>query len=354
MARFFKKRTENKGLPPGSLVFIGQKRIENPLIHLLEYSGARFEERILSFDSETLPEARFGKRWLNVVGLHDSALIGKIGQHFGLHPLALEDVMNTGQRAKFEEYEDHLFITLKMLQFDEASRQVKAEQLSILFAEDYLISFQEQEGDLFDNVRKRLEESRGQIRKRTCDYLAYALLDTVVDSYIYLIEFLGEQIDDLELKVLENPNKEVVNEINAYKRELHFVMKVLKPVKELMAAILRSRSSIIHHREVMPYYKDLHGLVLHAFETVETYRNLLSDYFNFYHASLSTKMNDIMRVLTIFSAIFIPLSFFAGVYGTNFKHFPELEYQYSYYIFWAFISLVAIAMLAYFKKKKWL
>lgn len=354
MARFFKKRTENKGLPPGSLVFIGQKRLENPKLHLIEYSEGQFEEQDINYQTEKLPDSQFGNRWLNVVGLHDGNLMGRIGKQFGLHPLALEDVMNTGQRAKFEEYDDHLFITLKMLQFDEGTRQVKAEQLSLLFTEDFLISFQEQEGDLFDNVRQRLEQSRGQIRKRTCDYLAYALLDTVVDSYIYLIEFLGEKIDDLELKVLDNPAKEVVNEINAYKRELHFVMKVLKPVKELMAAILRSRSPFIHHREVLPYYKDLHGLVLHAYETVETYRNLLSDYFNFYHASLSTKMNDIMRVLTIFSAIFIPLSFFAGVYGTNFEYFPELQYRYSYFFFWGFILAVAIAMLVYFKRKKWL
>lgn len=353
MARFFKKRIENKGLAPGSLVFIGQKKLEEPVLNLHHYNKEVYAIEPIALDSTSIPEYPGEMRWLNVVGLHDSALMDRIQHQFGLHPLAMEDVMNTGQRAKFEEFDDHLFITLKMLQFDEASSQVQSEQLSLFFADNFLISFQEQEGDVFDPVRQRLAEGRGQIRGRDADYLAYALLDTIVDSYIYLVEHLGEKIDDLELKVLDSPDESIVNEINAYKKELHFVMKVMKPVKDLMAGILRSNSSIIHRRETMPYFKDLEGLVLHTLESVDTYRNLLSDYLNLYHTSISTKMNDIMRVLTIFSAIFIPLSFFAGVYGTNFQYFPELNYKYSYFIFWGFIVLVAATMLWYFRRKKW-
>lgn len=353
MARFFKKRIENKGLAPGALVFIGQKRLENPLLSLHHYNADYYDQEYLDSNEPLIPEKVGAVRWLNVVGLHDSHLMDRIQKQFGLHPLAMEDVMNTGQRAKFEEFDDHLFITLKMLQFDEESGQVQSEQLSLLFADDFLISFQEQEGDVFDSLRSRLVEGRGQIRKRNADYLAYALLDTVVDSYIYLVEHLGEKIDDLELRVLDNPDDSIVAEINAFKRELHFVMKVMKPVKDLIAGILRSNSPFIHRRETMPYFKDLEGLVLHTLESVDTYRNLLSDYLNLYHTSISTKMNDIMRVLTIFSAIFIPLSFFAGVYGTNFEYFPELHYRYSYFIFWALIVLVAATMLWYFRRKKW-
>lgn len=353
MARFFKKRIENKGLAPGALVFIGQKRIENPTLNLHYYNSEVYDQETINPDQPSIPEKGNTIRWLNVVGLHDSDLMDRIQQQFGLHPLAMEDVMNTGQRAKFEEFEDHLFITLKMLQFDEKSSQVQSEQLSLLFADNFLISFQEQEGDVFNPVRERLAEGRGQIRKRDADYLAYALLDTVVDSYIYLVEHLGEKIDDLELRVLDNPDDSIVAEINAFKRELHFVMKVMKPVKELMAGVIRSNSPFIHRKETMPYFKDLEGLVLHTLESVDTYRNLLSDYLNLYHTSISTKMNDIMRVLTIFSAIFIPLSFFAGVYGTNFEYFPELHYKYSYFIFWSLIVIVAGTMLWYFKRKKW-
>tara|TARA_Y100001934_G_C12316297_1_gene757661 strand:- start:481 stop:1545 length:1065 start_codon:yes stop_codon:yes gene_type:complete len=353
MARFFKKRIENKGMAPGALVFIGQKKLDHPLLGLHHYGPDHYEQESPSSTKIKLPEAKFEKRWLNITGLHDARLMDHIQEQFGLHPLAMEDVMNTGQRAKFEEFDDHLFITLKMLQFDDKKGLVQSEQLSLVFADDFLISFQEQEGDVFDPVRQRLAEGKGLIRKRSCDYLAYALLDTVVDSYIYLVEHMGEKIDDLELRVLDSPDESIVAEINTYKRELHFVMKVLKPVKDLMGGIIRSNSPYIHKKEVLPYFKDLEGLVLHTLESVDTYRNLLSDYLNLYHTSISTKMNDIMRVLTIFSAIFIPLSFFAGVYGTNFEYFPELHYKYSYFIFWGMILAVAISMLWYFRRKKW-
>jgi magnesium transporter len=353
MARFFKKRIENKGLAPGSLVFIGQKKVDHPLLTLVQYGESGHSSRTLNHLDLDLPQQGDQNYWLNVTGLHDLELMNRLQKQFKLHPLAIEDIMNTGQRAKFEEFDDHLFITLKMLRFDEENKYVQSEQLSLIIGEKFLISFQEQEGDVFDPIRKRINAGKGQIRKNGADYLAYTLLDTVIDSYIYLIEYLGEKIDDLELRVLDHPDDSIVTEINNYKRELHFVMKVLRPVKELMYSIIRSSSPFIHGKEVVLYFKDLEGLVFHALETVETYRNLLSDYLNLYHTSISTKMNDIMRVLTIFSAIFIPLSFFAGVYGTNFTHFPELDMQYSYYVFWGVMVSMALGMLYYFKRKGW-
>lgn len=353
MARFFKKRIENKGLAPGSLIFIGQKKLEQVSLSLHHYDEDDYAQQSIA-KVEDIPLETGGKnRWLNVVGIHDADIMDTIQRRFILHPLAMEDVMNTGQRAKFEEYEDHLFITLKMLQFNEKTLQVQSEQLSLLFGKDYLISFQEQEGDVFDAVRQRLAEGKGRIRRSGPDYLAYALLDSVVDSYIYLIEHLGEKVDDLELKVLDDPDNDIVSQINNYKRELHFIMKVIKPVKELIGNIVRSPEALID-KSSKPYFKDLEGLVVHALESVDTYRNLLSDYLNLYHSTLSTRMNDIMKVLTIFSAIFIPLSFFAGVYGTNFEYFPELQYRYSYFIFWGIIVVIAGLMLWYFRRKRWL
>ena len=205
----------------------------------------------------------------------------------------------------------------------------------------------------FDPIRERLRNSRGNIRKQGPDYLLYALLDSIVDNYIYLIESLGEKIDDLELQVLEDPDEEVLMKINTYKRELHFVLKVVKPAKELISNLLRSETPYIRKQKVMPFFKDLADLITHAIESVEAYRTVLSDYISIYHSNVSYKMNDIMKVLTIFSAIFIPLSFFAGVYGTNFDHLPELHYKYAYPVFWGIIVVIAGTMLLYFKRKGW-
>jgi magnesium transporter len=353
MARFFKKRTENQGMPPGSLIFIGTQKVEIPFIRYREYNPQELTiERALNI--EELPQLKASKvQWYNLVGLHDAELMHNVKERLKIHPLAMEDVMNTGQRSKFEEFGDHLFITLKMLRFDEKELLVSSEQVSFIFNHDYLITFQEEMGDTFDPIRQRLEKPSGLLRSSGPDYLAYALMDTIVDNYIYLIEKIGEKIDDLELKVLENTDKGLIRQINAYKRELHFILKVVKPVRELFANLIRSHSPYIKEEQVMPYFKDSEGLVIHAIESVETYRSLLTDYLNLYHSNMSTKMNDIMKVLTIFSAIFIPLSFFAGVYGTNFTHFPSLENENGIYIFWGAMLTIALGMLYYFKRKDW-
>ena len=354
MARFFKKRVENKGLPPGSLIFIGTKKVEKPAVEYISYNQETISEKEF-LEVGNVPKNDPEKmQWYNVIGIDDAPFMAEMEKRLGIHTLALEDVMNTGQRAKFEEFEDFIFITLKMLQFDEKKLRVTTEQVSFVIKETSLITFQEDYGDTFDAVRERLRNGRGNVRKLGPDYLAYALLDTIVDNYIYLIENLGEKIDDLELKVLDDPDDEILSLINNYKRELHFIIKVVKPVKELMMNLLKSRTPLIHKKQVIPFYSDLNGLVVHSIESVEAYRTILSDYIQIYHSSVSYRMNDIMKVLTIFSAIFIPLSFFAGVYGTNFDHFPELHYKYSYYIFWGVVVLMAGGMLLYFRRKKWL
>jgi len=353
MARFFKKRTENLGMPPGSLIFIGTKKVATPYIRYRDFNEQELTvEKVVNTDE--LPQPKAGKtQWYNVIGLHDADFMQEVRAKLNIHPLAMEDVMNTGQRAKFEEFSEHLFVTLKMLQFDEQELKVTSEQISFIFNREYLVTFQEVLGDTFDPIRKRLENPQGLIRNSGPDYLTYALLDSIVDSYIYLIESMGEKIDDLELKVLESTDKTLLRQINAYKRELHFILKVTKPVRELLNNLIRSHSSFIQEEKVLPYFKDLEGLVTHAIESVETYRTLLTDYLNLYHSNMSTKMNDIMKVLTIFSAIFIPLSFFAGVYGTNFTHFPSLEHENGIYIFWGAMLTIALGMLGYFKKKDW-
>ncbi len=354
MARFFKKRTENRGLPPGSLVFIGTKKTERPTIDYLEYNEQSLEETEL-VKEEDLPRPSTDKmQWYNITGLDEVGFMAQIAQKLGIHPLAMEDVMNTGQRAKFVEFDDFVFITLKMLHLEEEQLRVITEQVSFILKDGALITFQEQAGDTFDPVRYRLRTSKGILRQSGSDYPTYALLDTIVDNYIYLIEGLREKIDELEFRVLEKQDQKIIEEINAYKRELHFILKVAKPFREAMLTILKSDTEMIKKKKILPYYKDLMDLVTHAIESAEAYRTVLSDYLQLYHSIVSNKMNDIMKVLTIFSAIFIPLSFFAGVYGTNFDYFPELHYKYSYYIFWGVIVLIALTMLLYFRRKKWL
>ncbi len=354
MARFFKNRIENKGLPPGSLVFIGTKKVDHPTVEYIAYDQEGISEAEFIKVDNVPKNDPHKKQWYNVMGVDDAAFMEQLEQRLKIHPLAMEDVMNTGHRAKFEEFEEHAFLTLKMLRFDEQESKVLSEQVSFVLKEDSLISFQEEPGDTFDPVRKRLQNPHGNLRKNSSDYLTYALLDSIVDNYIYMIEHLGGKIDDLELKVLEDPDEEVLQMINLYKRELHYILKVVKPVKDLMYTLLRSQTPFIRRQKVLPFYSDLNGLVIHAIESVEAYRVVLNDYLQIYHSNVSAKMNDIMRVLTIFSAIFIPLSFFAGVYGTNFQHFPELEYRFAYPLFWGVVVLVALTMLLYFKRKKWL
>lgn len=320
----------------------------------------------ISYDLEHISEGEYLKtenvprndpernQWYNITGLDDVAFMQKIENKLNIHPLAMEDVMNTGHRAKFEEFDEHIFITLKMLKFDEKEMKVQTEQVSFILKETLLITFQEEPGDTFDPIRTRLRNAKGNLRKLSPDYLTYALIDSIVDNYIYLIEYLGEKIDDLELRVLDDPDEEVLNMINTYKRELHFVLKVVRPVNDLMHNLLRSDTRFIRKQKVLPFYKDLSDLVTHVIESVEAYRVLLNDYLQLYHSNVSARMNDIMKVLTIFSAIFIPLSFFAGVYGTNFEYFPELGFKYSYFIFWGVVVLIAGGMLYFFHRKKWL
>ncbi len=354
MARFFKKRSQNKGQAPGSLIFIGQNRVDHPTIELISYNKEQLNEA-QTLGVEEVPVDQPGyNQWYNITGLDDVDFMSQIKLKHAIHPLFMEDIMNTGQRAKFEEIDDVIFISLKMLQFDAKNMRVNAEQVSMLYVESLLLSFQEGPGDTFNPVRDRLKNPKSNLRNLGVSYLAYALLDTIVDNYIYLIESLGEEIDNLELEVIDNPQEDTLQKINNYKRELHYVQKVIKPVRELMLFMNKSPNQLVSNDKILPYLKDLNDLVVHAVESVETYRVVLTDYIQLYHSSMSTRMNDIMRVLTIFSAIFIPLSFFAGVYGTNFEYLPELDFQYGYPVFWGVVIIIALSLLLFFKRKGWL
>lgn len=356
MARFYKKRTENKGMPPGSLIFIGKKKIEEPVIEVIDYGPDHLDE----FTVSTLKEVEHLRNtssvtWINIYGIHDTELIKQVGELFPVHSLILEDVLNTGQRAKAEEIEECLFIAMKMLTFEKESKQVTSEQLSIVVHKKFLITFQERPGDTFDSVRERIRGAKGRLRKLGTDYLAYALVDTVVDSYVYLVEHVGEHIEELELKILDDSDENIVHEINVYKRELHFMNKLIKPVRDLSRNLQKLVMETDHFdKRTLPFLKDLDDLITHVIESLDTYRDLTSDYLNLYNSMVSNKMNDVMRVLTIFASIFIPITFFAGVYGMNFDFLPELHFKWAYPIFWIVVLGVVATMLFYFRRKKWL
>jgi magnesium transporter len=353
MARFLKSREESDGKSPGALIFIGDQKVDSAKIRLIDYDSASLTEKEIkdihaAAHLKTTPTVT----WLNINGLHDIEMIQNIGKIFQLHPLVMEDLLNTGQRPKLEEFEDYIFIVLKMVRFDNETETIFNEQLSLVFGKNFLLTFQEQPREIFKPVRERIKKSTSRIRKTGTDYLAYALIDTVVDNYIFSIETLGEKIEDLEDDILNDPDSDVMEKINSFKREINYMRKSIRPAKDAIYRISRLDSELIQE-QTLPFLKDLEDLTSQATEAIETYRDLLTDQLNIYNSVMANKMNDIMKVLTIFAAIFIPLTFIAGIYGTNFEYLPELKYKYSYFIFWAVMISVAGALIVYFKRKNW-
>ena len=353
MARFLKKRHQSKGQSPGALIFIGQKKTDSVQIRVIDYDSSNLTEKQLS---DVKDGSSFKKTdtvtWLNINGLHDTEIVKDVGNVFDLHPLVMEDILNTGQRPKIEEFEHYIFIALKMIRYDSASGMIINEQLSMLLGQNFLLTFQEQSGDVFDPVRERIRRNKSRIRGAGTDYLAYALLDTVVDNYIYTIELIGEKIEDLEEEVLSGQDPSIMEKINDFKRETNYLRKSIRPAREAILHMSRIDSQLFAE-QTLPFLKDLQDLINQATEAIDTYRDLLTDQLNVYNSVMANRMNDIMKVLTIFAAIFIPLTFIAGIYGTNFEYLPELHYKYSYFIFWAVLVVLAGVLLVFFKRKKW-
>ncbi len=354
MARFLKKKNASIGQAPGSLIFIGTQKLDQPLVRVIDYDKSSLQEMDISDLGQSV---KFKETptvtWLNIYGLHDTEFIKQIGSIFGLHPLILEDILNTGQRPKMEEYDEHLFFVLKMLRFDKEKEVIISEQLSMILGEKFLITFQEQPGDVFEPVRERIRKQKGRIRGTGIDYLAYALLDTIVDNYMVIVERIGGKIEDIEDEILADPTLEVLEKINNYKREMNYLRKSIRPAREFILQLAKLDSELISE-QTTPFLKDLQDLIIQTTEVIDTYREMLSDHLNIYNTGISNKLNEIMKILTIFAAIFIPLTFIAGIYGTNFEYLPELRFKYSYYVFWGVMILVAAIMLRFFKRKGWL
>ena len=355
MPRISKRRMKKVGLPSGSLVYTGEQTTGAIDVTLIDYDEQVFEERSLKTVVECVPyRNKPTATWINVDGVHDPAMIEKLGECFGLHRLVTEDLMSVVQRPKMEDYVEYLFVVVKMLTYEEKEEKVVPEQVSLIVGPNFLLSFQEGiRGDVFQLIRDRLRAGRGTIRKRGVDYLAYSLLDALVDGYFVILEKLGERIDLLEESLIASPGKELMEKLYQLKRELLFLHKAVWPLREVIAALERRESPIIHETTA-PYLRDVYDHVVQVIDSVEIYRDMLSTMLDLYLSSVSFRLNEVMKVLTVIATIFMPLTFIAGVYGMNFKHQPELEWRYGYFMSLGVMATIAVGMLVFFKRKKWL
>lgn len=353
MRRFIKKKKEEIGLAPDDFIFRGQKKIEEVLLRMIDFDDVKLtEQSIKKVKDASELQYRNTVTWVNVDGLHNTKIMEEITTLFNLDTLAMAEVLNTDGRPKFIEFDTCILITIKMLRLDDATNKTMVENLSLILTKTMLISFQEQVGDVFEPVRERIRKHKKRIRNGGTDYLAFALLDIVVDNYLYVISVLGEKIETLEETLFLNPDQNVINEINNSKRELNFLRKSIKPAKEMIFLLTKNDSEFINESTHL-HFKELQDNISQANDALDHYREILSDQLNIYHTTISSKLNDIMKFLTVFSVIFIPLTFIAGIYGTNFQYIPELSYKYSYFIMWFVMIVVAIGMLVFFKRKKW-
>jgi magnesium transporter len=353
MMKLFRRTRKKLGSPPGTLEFVGEKREEKVTLTVWDFD----KEVVERIEPQTVEEC-FHYRdtprvsWINVDGLHDTELLGKLGQHYGLHPLVLEDIAHTRQRPKVEDYGDYMYIVVRMLDYDADARKLASEQLSLVLGHGYLLTFQERRGDVFDAVRERINKGARQ-KLSNCDYLAYSLLDAVVDRYFVILEAFGEDIEGLEDALVDTPTSELLDTIHDLKRELILLRKSVWPLREVVNSLERSDSDLIR-KETKIYLRDLYDHTIQVIEGVESYRDVASGMQDLYLSSVSNKMNEVMKVLTIIATVFIPLSFLAGVYGMNFVHMPELAWRWSYPLFWLCAIGVGGSMIAYFRRKGWL
>lgn len=345
---------QKPGAAPGTLVHSGPRRVEQTRLRLLEYDAESLREREL----ETVKDA-FPTRdnppvgWLNVDGLHDPEVMKALRDHFGLHLLVMEDVVTLGQRPKMEEYEEYIFLAVPMLSFDPQTRTVETEQLSLILGPGWVMTFQERPGDVFEPVRERLRAAYGRIRQRGADYLAYALVDAVVDRYFLILEQLGDVAEDLDMRIIDDSSPEVLRGVNHLKRELLLMRKAVWPLREALNGLVRTESRLVGENTQV-FLRDVHDHAVQVIDTVESLRDVASSMTDLYLSTMGQRTNDVMKVLTIMASIFIPLTFMAGVYGMNFEFMPELQYRWAYPALWGGMLAVAGGMVLYFRKKGWL
>jgi magnesium transporter len=351
--KLIKKQSHKAGLPPGSLVHIGDQKVDKVSISVIDYTETnlnilelnKIEEVFAYKDSESIT-------WINITGLHDVGLLEKLAKAFEIHPLVMEDVLNTDHRSKVEEYDNFLFVVLKMLSMNEQQAEIIQEHLSLILGKGFVITFQEKAGDIFDPLRERLKKQNSRIRKSGSDYLAYAIIDIIVDHYFILLELLNEKSAGIEERSIADDDKDLIKELQHLKRDIIFIRKHIWPMRET-ANRLSEEEFLLISPDLKPFLRDVYDHSNQIVDSVETLDEIITGIFDFYHSSMSFKMNEVMKVLTIIATIFIPLTFIAGIYGMNFEVMPELHWRWGYPAVWFLMTVIFVGMVIYFKRKKW-
>lgn len=356
MAKITRNLASKVGLPPGTLLHVGDTRADKAHITVVHYTS----DVVTEFNDVAITDlaqlaAKPGVTWIHVRGLTSKAVEG-IGQQFAIHPLVLEDILHTNQRPKLSNYGDYLCVILKSLVVTAETADYEAEQVSFILGSNYVISFMESlpgDNDVLFNVYERVKNGRGKICRLGADYLLYALLDSIVDHYFLVLEHLGEKIETLEDQIATQPRPELLHELHSLKHDMLFMRKSVWPVRELVNALERGEASQIQESTII-YLRDVYDHVIQVIETVEIYRDMLSGMLDIYLSSISNRMSEVMKMLTIISTIFIPLTFIAGVYGMNFENMPELHWEYGYPLIVSMMLVISLLMIRYFRKKRWL
>ena len=341
------------GMPPGSLLYTGESSVQTVLLRGMDYDAEAFQE----FDPATIEELLQLKEseavsWIQVIGLRDEQVIERIGTCFNIHPLVMEDILEANHRPKLEDYGDYLYIILRAFHPHDKNYS-KTEQVSMIIGKNYIITFQEHDATLFDPLRTRLREGKGRLRTMGADYLAYAILDIVVDHYFSVMEHLGESIEELEDALVIDPSRNTMQRIHRLKRAILALRKAVWPLRDVLGVLSRGESALIKESTLI-YLRDVYDHTIQVIDTLETYRDILSGMLDIYLSSISNHMNQIMKVLTVISTLFIPLTFLVGVYGMNFKYMPELEWEWGYPVLWCIMIAITIGMLIFFRRRKWL
>ncbi len=347
------KRSRKAGLPPGTPVHLGERKSETTRLTMLHYS----EQRAVEQEFKTVPECLAlrdtpGISWINITGLHDVELLAQFSSAFGLHPLVLEDIPNTDQRPKLEDYGEYLYIVIKRLGDHTPANEITTEQISLILGRNLVISFQESDSGIFNDIRERILNNRGRLRRLGADYLVYALMDTVVDNYFAIFEKLGERIEALQEIIITRPTPASLRTLHALKRELLFLRKSVWPLREVVSGLQRGDSTLVH-KDTWFFFRDVYDHTIHVIDTIETYRDMLASMMDIYLSSLSIRLNEVMKVLTVIATIFMPLTFIAGLYGMNFHYMPELGWRWGYPLVLLLMAAVAGGMLVFFRRKKW-
>ncbi len=351
--RLFRRRARTVGLSPGTPVYVGEERTGPARVELIDYDDTKLDERILE-DAGEASRLRESPTvtWLNVTGVHDVPLIERLGEAFGLHPLVLEDICHTDQRPKLDDYGDYIYLVVRMLR-RAPDGALESEQVSFILAPNLVVSFQEKPGDVFDPVRLRIREHKGRVRRLGADYLLYALLDAVVDHYFIVLEPFGDHTEELEERLVSSPGPDALRTIHGLRRELVYLRKSVWPLREALSALQRTESKLMRKTTAV-FLRDLYDHSIQVIDTIEAFRDTVSGMLDIYLSSISNRMNEVMKVLTIIATIFIPLTFIAGVYGMNFMFMPELRWPWAYFAVLGLMAAVVVAMVIYFRRKRWL